>query len=75
MEVFEKIERNLSISLTDVNMVYYQRICNSLVEAERERCSIWDRIEHFVVRNLSMPYKPQVFFDIFKAFARSHNGS
>jgi hypothetical protein len=55
--------------------MYYQRICNSLVEAGRERSPIWDRIEHFVIRNLGMPYKPQVFFDIFKAFAISHNGS
>lgn len=29
-KIFEKIERNLGITLTDVNMTYYQRICASL---------------------------------------------
>lgn len=73
--VFQKIERNLGITLDDVNMTYYQKICLSLVEAGRYQSPIWNRLEHFVTRNLSMDYTAKTFFDIFKCFALTHNGS
>ena len=73
--MYEKIERNLGLTLSDVNMSYYQRICLALLAANRVDSEMWEKLEEFVLRNLSMEYTPKMFMDIFKAFAISRNGS
>ena len=74
-QVYEKIERNVDLTIWEVNMNYYRRLLLSLLDAGRHKSPLWDKIEQHVIKNLGMDYSVRTFCDIFKAFALSHNGT
>ena len=73
--IYAKIERNMELTLSDVNMKYYERLSKALFKNERYRSKLWDKVEEYVIRNLGMDYDFKTFCEIFKAFALSHNGT
>lgn len=75
MKVYEKIERNVNLTIWEVNMVYYKRLAESLLEAGRSQSPLWDKLEGHIISNLGMPYTTRTFCDIFRAFALSKNGT
>lgn len=68
-EIFLKIERVLSITIWEVNMMYYKRILESLVKAKRNPPKLLSLLENHVLNNLSMEYSVFTIVDILFCFA------
>lgn len=74
-EVYKKLERICTITIWEVDMTYYKRIAESLVQVNRFTPYVFDKLEHHIKNNLSMEYDLKTMLDILFAFALSNNGS
>ena len=74
-KVYEKLERNCLLTIWEVNMTYYKRIAESMVQVNRFTPQVFERLEMHVMNNMSMDYELRTMLDILFAFAVSGNGS
>lgn len=74
-KVYKKLERVCLLTIWEVNMTYYKRIAESLVEVNRATPQVFERLEMHVMNNMSMDYETKTMIDILFAFAKSGNGS
>ena len=74
-QVYEKLEQLVVMTVGDVNMIYYKRIAESLVQVNRFNPIVFDKLEDHIMNNLSMVYELNTILDILFAFSISGNGS
>ena len=74
-QVYKKLERLVVLTIWEVNMTYYKRISESLVQVNRFNPVVFDRLENHIMNNLSMEYSLNTMLDILYAFSVSGNGS
>ncbi len=56
-------------------MVYFKRVAEALVDANRYESNIFAKLENHIMNNLAMDYETDIIVDILFAFAKSGNGS
>lgn len=52
--IYDKIERNIALTMWENNQTYYERITTALVKSGRYDSLLWQTVEHYCLRNLSM---------------------
>lgn len=73
--LFEKVERNLGLTLWNANMLYFQRIAAALVDAGRENSRLFEKLQELVLSNLGMEYEIETFANIVLSFGRAGRGN
>ncbi len=69
------MERIAFITIWEVNQLQYLRLITSILRSGRRPAPLISRIEHHVLRNMSMDYKLDTIIDIAHTFVRLSSGS
>ena len=73
--VYKRLERIVTITIWENNMLYYKRIAEALVVVNRFSSEVFFKLEHHIMNNLSMEYELETMVDILIAFSKSGNGT
>ena len=63
------------MTMWEVNQTYYEKITKALIKAERYDSLLWQTVEYYCLRNLSMDYSPLTVINILLNFAKANQGS
>lgn len=74
-KIYPRIERNICLTIWEVNMTYYKRIATALAQVNRNNDEIFWKLENHVLNNLSMDYNTNTIIDILFAFAKCKKGT
>ncbi len=72
---FERVERNLGLTIWHVNMTYYARLAEALAKGQRQASPLFEQLEHHILSNLDMDYSALTMARILRAFAGAGQGS
>lgn len=74
-KIYPRIERNICLTIWEVNMTYYKRIATALAQVNRNNDEVFWKLENHVLNNLSMDYNTETLIDILFAFAKCKKGT